>query len=176
MNNINIEEVARRFADGCHADQRYGDQPYMTHIDDVVFILKKWGEKTSFPGFAVNQCIIAGYLHDTIEDTTATPDMIAALFDNEVAGIVMRVTDAEGSNRKERKLRSYPKMAEDVRAVAVKVADRLANVRACKETDKKAMLKLYQSEHKEFMQQLIIDTGFREILEPMITELEKEIE
>jgi (p)ppGpp synthase/HD superfamily hydrolase len=57
-------EFYRDLALRYHGEQRYGDHPYGVHLDAVVEILREYGHEALVP---------AGYLHDTLEDTDATP-------------------------------------------------------------------------------------------------------
>ena len=67
---------------------------------------------------------------------------------------VSLLSDEPGKNRKQRKERTYKKLATvtaDLELVLiVKVADRLANVRTCIDFDKKKLLKMYRDEQSVF--------------------------
>ncbi len=73
-----------------------------------------------------------------------------------MAACVDLLTDQPGANRKERKAKTYAKLAEVTGptelALLVKVADRLANVRACVEDRKVSLWELYRSEQAAFRQ------------------------
>ena len=104
-----------------HKGQTYDIFPYEKHLRDVVAILQRYGYEGNI--------IIAGWLHDAIEDTTLTFNKIKNAFGVEVAEIVFAVTDELGRNRKERKEKTYPKIiACGEKAVSVKIADRIANI------------------------------------------------
>ncbi len=64
---------------------RYGGKPYSVHPIDVV-------ETLEFMGIKNDDIICAGYLHDVLEDTTYTPDMIRANFGDGVLSIVNELT------------------------------------------------------------------------------------
>ena len=70
----------------------------------------------------------AGYLHDTIEDTTRSFKDISERFGEQVAELVYCVTSELGRNRSERNKKTYPKIAANRQAVVLKLADRIANV------------------------------------------------
>jgi guanosine-3',5'-bis(diphosphate) 3'-pyrophosphohydrolase len=135
---------ARMFAVTAHDDQRYGDQPYVVHLDAVAGLLAPFGE--------VNQII--GYLHDVVEDTTVPLDAVRREFGDQVAACVALVTDEPGANRRERKARTNSKLAvvsgENALALIVKAADRLANLRASARGGSDSKLGMYQREHSAF--------------------------
>ena len=135
---------ARAFAAEAHGDQRYGQAPYVTHLDDVVALLDAYGH---------GEAALSGYLHDVIEDTEITFEDVAAAFCEAVAHAVAFCTDAPGPNRKARKAATYARMAEDIAAgapavemgIVTKVADRLANVTASAQR-RPDLLKKYRGE------------------------------
>ena len=134
-------QLAREFAILAHGSQRYGARPYAFHLDAVASILEPYGATAQ----------IIGYLHDTIEDTAATQERIAAEFGPFVAACVSILTDEPGPDRKARKVLTYAKMAatapEYALALTVKAADRLANIRACVADSNATMLEKYRGEH-----------------------------
>ncbi len=97
---------------------------------------------------------VVAYLHDVVEDTETTAESIGTLFGPRIAACVGLLTDEPGANRKERKAKTYAKLAEvsgpNELALIVKAADRLANVRACLADKKKGLWELYRSEHTVF--------------------------
>jgi (p)ppGpp synthase/HD superfamily hydrolase len=137
-------EKARQFAVTHHGDQRYGERPYAYHLDQVASLLEPYGETAR----------VVGYLHDVVEDTDVTLQQVAEEFGSAVAACVAVLTDEPGANRKERKEKTYTKMAgitgEAELALIVKAADRLANTQACLGDGKVDLLKVYQSELDAF--------------------------
>jgi len=132
-----------------HKEQTYDTFPYEKHLRDVVDILKRYG----FEGVI----IIAGWLHDSIEDTTLTYNKIKDLFGKEVAEIVFAVTDELGRNRKERKEKTYPKIkACGEKAIAVKLADRIANIEHGMRMGGD-MLDMYRKEFADFYKNLHVE-------------------
>lgn len=155
-------EDARRFAIEAHGNQRYGERPYSYHLDAVAALLAPYGE----------QAQVIGYLHDVVEDTEVGAPEVQARFGDQVAACVSLLTDEPGADRKERKTKTYAKLAQVAGptelALVVKAADRLANVRACIADRKRSLWELYRSEHPAFRA-----AAYREgICEPLWSELD----
>ena len=75
--------------------------------------------------------LTAAILHDTIEDTDTTAEELTARFGADVASLVLEVTDDEHLSkhaRKELQIKSAPKKSD--RAKAIKVADKISNLRS----------------------------------------------
>ena len=122
-------EKAYLFADKKHEGQvRKSGDPYICHCSGVAKIL---AELRAGP-----QTICVGLLHDTIEDTETTKEEIEKNFGKEVADLVEALTkvtrlsdykNVEFTAENHRKI--FVAMAKDVRAIIVKLADRLHNMR-----------------------------------------------
>ena len=122
-------EKAYLFADKKHEGQvRKSGDPYICHCLGVAKIL---AELQAGP-----QTICVGLLHDTIEDTETTKEEIEKNFGKEVADLVEALTkvtrlsdykNVEFTAENHRKI--FVAMAKDVRAIIVKLADRLHNIR-----------------------------------------------
>ena len=83
--------------------------------------------------------VAAGILHDTIEDTTSTHEEIRSLFGEETAKLVdgmTKLSRMELQTREQREAENFRKMivamANDVRVILIKLADRLHNMRTLK--------------------------------------------
>lgn len=139
---------AEAFAVRAHAAQKYGDGPYEIHLRHAVRVLEEEGLSQS----PVLQA--ATWLHDTVEDTNTSLEEIDIRFGAEVKDIVWRVTDEPGANRKERKLKTYPKIQGHRGATIVKLCDRIANVEASKTNPSK--LDMYLKEYPDFRTHLFI--------------------
>ena len=141
-----MQQEARSFAIKAHGDQKYGERPYSYHLDAVAALAAPYGSEAE----------TVAYLHDTAEDTATTLEEIEQHFGPRIAACVALLTDEPGTNRKERKAKTYAKLAKvhgpNELALVVKVADRLANVRACVQDRKRGLWELYQSEHQVFRQ------------------------
>ena len=139
-----MQQKARSFAIEAHGEQKYGERPYLYHLDAVAALAAPYGSEAE----------TVAYLHDTAEDTLTTLEEIGQLFGPRIAACVALLTDEPGTNRKERKATTYAKLAKvhgpNELALVVKVADRLANVRACVMDHKRDLWELYLSEHQVF--------------------------
>jgi len=137
---------ARAFAAEAHAGQRYGDEPYTAHLDEVAARVQPFGE--------LHQTV--AYLHDVVEDTPTTLPEVEALFGDLVARCVALLTDEPGDSRKARKQLTHAKLgcvdaaAEEAVALVVKAADRLCNVERCVLHEDRGLLRMYRREHREF--------------------------
>ena len=142
--DLTMMEEAREFAVRRHGDQKYGDHPYSVHLDAVARISKDYGDTAG----------TIAYLHDVVEDTDVTVSEIELKFGKLVADCVAILTDEPGKNRKERKSKTYAKMAavsgETQIALIVKAADRLANMRSCVAANHQRLLSVYKKEHSVF--------------------------
>lgn len=121
---------AYAFAEAAHAGQlrRSGD-PYITHSLHAAKILSETGMDAT--------TIMAGLLHDVPEDTPITIDQVREKFGEDVATIVQGITKLGKIKLRESKeeyylenlRRMFLAMAQDIRVVIVKLADRLHNMR-----------------------------------------------
>ena len=152
---MNLIEKARAFAEKAHGSQKYGDQPYMVHIDAVANILLKRFQEHEIRLPEIQELVAAAYLHDTLEDTETTRDDLVREFGDAVALLVDAVTDGPGKNRRERKQRPY-KLIPMVRwALYLKLADRIANAEAAKAEGRTDLLAMYKKEYPEFERRLL---------------------
>jgi len=134
---------AREFAAKAHASQKYGDKPYVTHLDRVAELAKEFGRP---------ELVEAAYLHDVLEDTLITRAEMAKEFGEATTKLVEAVTnDDPTAPRKERAKATYPKiLAAGEKAIFLKLCDRLANVTAAKKEGNDGLLKMYRGEHEAF--------------------------
>ena len=144
-------ERARMFAELAHSGQTYNNEvPYSYHLTMVVTTLSRFG-------FSDVEMICAAYLHDTIEDTNRSYNDLKSKFGEAVAELVYDVTSELGHNRKERNLKTYPKIKANPRAVALKLADRIANVEYGAATGGKQ--DMYAKEFPDFMKAIRTEEG-----------------
>lgn len=120
---------AFNFAYQLHEGQlRKSGEPYIAHPVAVAGLLRDLGGDSAM--------IAAGFLHDVVEDTDVTPEAIEAEFGFEVRQLVEGVTKLSSfnfSSKTERQAENFRRMflamAQDIRVIVVKLADRLHNMR-----------------------------------------------
>jgi len=130
---------AAAYASLMHKDQKYGQRPYTFHLNMVVDIVRA-------NGGSIEQ-ITTAWLHDTIEDTSATRNDIEQQFGKEVADMVWALTGI-GQTRDECIDNAIEKIATTPGAGLIKLADRFANVTACIDDGKTQWLGKYIQEYK----------------------------
>ncbi len=139
---------ARAFADRSHGEQTYGGERYVVHLDEVVAILLDYG-------WTDDDTLAGGLLHDVLEDTDVAEPDLRARFSDHVIAITVFCTDEPGPSRAVRKEATYARMGRQLdespawgpQAAAVKLADRLANVRRCVLDADGRQLGVYRREH-----------------------------
>lgn len=129
--DFDMEKIDRayQFALKSHGDQkRRSGVPYILHPISVAYILVELGMDT--------ESIVASLLHDVVEDTPVGLEEIRKLFGTEVANLTDGVTKLGRipySSREEQQAENLRKMliamADDIRVIIIKLADRLHNMR-----------------------------------------------
>jgi len=129
--SYNIEKINEAFtvADNAHGDQRrVSGEPYIIHPLHVALILVDLGMDTD--------TIVAALLHDVVEDTEMSLQELEKKFGKDVALLVDGVTKLGRipfSSREQQQAENVRKMllamAQDVRVIIIKLADRLHNMR-----------------------------------------------
>lgn len=122
-------EQAYLFAAKLHEGQyRISEEPYIIHPIEVAKILADLKMDT--------HTIVAAFLHDILEDTDTSPDEIVKNFGEDVLKLVQGVTKLgkyQFKSKEERQAENFRRMfiamAEDVRIIFLKLADRLHNMR-----------------------------------------------
>lgn len=125
-----MERIRRgyEFAAEAHKTQkRRSGEPYIIHPIAVATILAKELEMT-------DNTVIAAFLHDVVEDTDHTIEEIQELFGEDVAKLVDAVTKRKKANYEySKQVDNYRQILEsvhyDVRALLIKLTDRLHNMR-----------------------------------------------
>lgn len=128
--DISMIEKAYHIADNAHKGQlRKSGEPYIIHPLCVAIILAELELD--------KETIVAGILHDVVEDTVMTTEEIAAEFNEEIALLVEGVTKLTQLNISNDKVeiqaenlrKMFLAMAKDIRVILIKLADRLHNLR-----------------------------------------------
>ena len=129
-NDLQMIEKAYKFAKASHGDQRRkSGEPYIIHpIHTAIILADLELDKES---------IMAGLLHDVMEDTSVTREIMIQEFGEEVTDLVDGVTkltkldyDVDKVEKQAENLRKmFLAMAKDIRVILIKLADRLHNMR-----------------------------------------------
>ena len=107
---------------------RSSGEPYLSHPLEVAFILA---------GLRLDlTCVVAGLLHDVIEDTLTTREVLEEYFGGDIAHLVeglSKISRIAFNSREEAQAENFRKMmlamVDDIRVILVKLADRLHNMR-----------------------------------------------
>lgn len=128
--NIEVLKKAYEYAYNAHKDQkRQSGEPFVIHPLNVALILAEMNLD--------KETIVAGFLHDVVEDTECSIDDIRKEFGEEVAFLVDGVTKIEDviKKQKRRKIEAsnikkiIMATIKDIRVILIKFADRLHNLR-----------------------------------------------
>ena len=118
-------EFGNRYHEG---QKRLSGEPYFNHCIEVAKTLASWNMDY--------KTIMAGLLHDVVEDTNITIQDLEKEFDKDLANLVDGLTKISGiefSSRKEKQAGNFMKMllsvAKDIRVVIIKFADRIHNMK-----------------------------------------------
>jgi GTP pyrophosphokinase len=127
--NIILITKAYNFANEAHKGQmRKSGEPFIMHLVNVAYILTDLQVSP--------YTIIAGFLHDTIEDCGVSKETIAKEFNKEISELVesvTKVTQLSAMTKEEFQAENHRKifiaMAKDIRVILIKLADRVHNMR-----------------------------------------------
>ena len=141
-NEIQQVRAAYQVADAAHTGQfRKSGEPYITHPIAVTAQCAEW--KLDTPA------LMAALLHDTMEDCGISKSDLAEQFGAQVAELVDGLTKLDKmrfSSRQENQAESFRKMllamANDVRVILVKLADRLHNMRTMSDMKREAQARI----------------------------------
>ncbi len=137
--NVELVQKAYVYAATAHAGQtRLSGEPYLSHPLAVAHTLAELGFDEA--------TVVAGLLHDTVEDTKASIEELDEQFGEDVADIVDGVTkismisfDSKEDQQAENIRKMILAMSHDIRVLMVKLADRIHNMRTLD----------FQKEHKQ---------------------------
>lgn len=122
---IKAFEIAKKLHEG---QLRKSGEPYIIHPIAVSMILASFGMD--------NETIIAGLMHDVVEDTPYTREQLVEDFNEEIALLVDGVTklgnikyDSKEQLQAENFRKMFLAMSKDIRVLIIKLADRLHNMR-----------------------------------------------
>lgn len=142
--NIDIPLIRKgyEFSAKAHSGQyRESRKPYLEHCLEVAFILAEQHLDSA--------TIAAGLLHDVVEDTDVTIEKVKEEFGDEIADLVDGVTkigELKFKSLEEEQVEYFRKMllsmAEDIRVIIIKLADRLHNMRTLDSLDKDKQRKI----------------------------------
>lgn len=127
--DIALLRRAYEFAAAAHEGQmRDSGEPFITHPVEVCGILAELHLDM--------ETLVAGLLHDTVEDSKVTVPQVKAAFGEEVAALVDGVTklgkikfDSRDEAQSQNLRKMLIAMAKDIRVILIKLADRLHNMR-----------------------------------------------
>jgi (p)ppGpp synthase/HD superfamily hydrolase len=153
---MNITERARVFATAAHAAvkqvRKYTFEPYIVHPAEVAGIIDSLEDATF-------EMVAAAWLHDVVEDTGVSLEVIRAEFGDKVAELVGWLTDVsrpEDGNRAVRKAIDREHTARaPAEAQTVKLADLIANSRSILAHDP-AFAKIYLAEKRMLLEVLTL--------------------
>jgi guanosine-3',5'-bis(diphosphate) 3'-pyrophosphohydrolase len=148
---------AAAFAAHKHRDQRRKDEaasPYINHPIALANILANEG------GITDATVIVAALLHDTVEDTETTPAELQNLFGEDVARVVMEVTDDKSLPKAQRKRLQIEHAGNiSARAKLVKMADKISNLRDIAASAPKDWTLVRRREYFDWAKQVVDGLG-----------------
>ena len=128
LTGLRLVSEAADFAARRHSGQQRkgrGSEPYVNHLAEVANLLSIAADGTDA------ELVAAGWLHDTIEDTTTTREELAQEFGERVTALVVEVTDdmtLPKQERRQKQIVDAPRKSPG--AKLIKIADKISNIRA----------------------------------------------
>ncbi len=134
-------QKAYDFAKEKHIEhKRKSGEPYFNHLFGTAKNIASLGMDT--------ETIVAGFIHDTIEDTGVLPEVVENEFGKEVLFLVEGVTKLgkikyQGTNRYNESMRKlFVAMAQDIRVLIIKLCDRLNNMQTLQHVPKEKQMRI----------------------------------
>jgi len=119
---------AAMFAAAKHAPQKRkgaAAEPYVNHLIEVAQLIAGSSQHLD------TNLVMAGLLHDTIEDTSTTAEELEQVFGSDIAALVVEVTDDKSLPKDVRKaLQVENAPHKSIRAQVIKLADKISNLRS----------------------------------------------
>lgn len=143
---LELQHAVQVAADAHKGQKRRSGEPYIVHPLSVAATLVDWGMDID--------TVLAGVLHDTVEDTSVTLDSIENTFGRDVAFLVDGVTKVSQARAGMQDLAHYlPQtkdnlsklliaIGQDVRVIIIKLADRLHNLQTLQHMPKEKQIKI----------------------------------
>jgi (p)ppGpp synthase/HD superfamily hydrolase len=120
--------AAAKFAAEKHAAQKRkgaAAEPYINHLIEVAELVAGSSELLD------TNLVMAGFLHDTIEDTGTTPEELQRAFGSDITALVVEMTDDKSLPKEVRKaLQVENAPHKSPRAQVIKLADKISNLRS----------------------------------------------
>ena len=140
--NVMLLWTAYQFGEEAHKGQkRKSGEPYFEHCIQVCIQLISWHMDID--------TLIAGLLHDTIEDTNVTKNDLKNKFNKDISELVFGVSKLSGikfRDHKHRQAENLMKMflavAKDLRVIIIKFSDRLHNMRTLQYLSKEKQIRI----------------------------------
>jgi len=145
-----LPKTPEAFAVFVHGTQRYGgDRPYRVHLEAVAKVVRDFAGL--FSPDESRDLEAAAWLHDTLEDTMTTPEQLEAAFGPAVTALVKAVTNDPWLRGDALHAKMYGQIRAAGRlAVALKLADRIANGAESRKPGQEAFLTRYRKGFEMF--------------------------
>jgi len=156
-NQVELLSKAIDFATQAHAGQkRASGEPYISHPLTVANTLIEWGMDID--------SVVAGVLHDTVEDADVTLDEIKNSFNEDIASLVDGTTKVSQARSGMKDLSNYlPQtkdnlsklliaLGKDIRVLIIKLADRLHNLNTLQYLSNEKQIKVARESLEVFAQ------------------------
>lgn len=135
---IQTDNLAKTIAMKFHAGQMYGEYPYWHHLLQVAESVKVEND---------DRLKAIAWLHDILEDTKCTKEILYALFEDNIVDAVIAISKVEGESKED----YIAKVKKNSLALTVKMHDTLCNL-------KESLIRRDMKRVKKYSNQLILLT------------------